>query len=40
MLQAALVWVRLFRGAASLPLEIGRAQYWEALPDDGARAAA
>jgi 3-oxoacyl-(acyl-carrier-protein) synthase/malonyl CoA-acyl carrier protein transacylase/acyl carrier protein len=35
MLQAALVWVRLFRGAASLPLEIGRAQYWEALPDDG-----
>jgi len=31
--QAALVWVRKFRGAASLPLEIGRLRYWEALPD-------
>jgi acyl transferase domain-containing protein/acyl carrier protein len=33
LLQAALVWMRLFRGAASLPLAIDRAELYQALPD-------
>jgi hypothetical protein len=35
LLQAALVWVRQFRAAASLPMAIDEITAWEALPDDG-----
>ncbi|MEU3844034.1 SDR family NAD(P)-dependent oxidoreductase, partial [Streptomyces sp. NPDC028635] len=33
LLQAALVWVRLFRDSAGLPLAVGRAELHHALPD-------
>ncbi|BBC32408.1 hypothetical protein SGFS_037020 [Streptomyces graminofaciens] len=33
LLQAGLVWVRLFRGTAGLPLSVGRADLHRALPD-------
>jgi NADP-dependent 3-hydroxy acid dehydrogenase YdfG len=35
LLQAALVWVRRFRGTASLPTAVDEMSYWEPLPDDG-----
>jgi hypothetical protein len=35
LLQAALVWVRLFRGVASLPTAVSRAELYEALPNGG-----
>jgi NADP-dependent 3-hydroxy acid dehydrogenase YdfG len=34
LLQSALVWVRLFRGRASLPMEISRIRLFDALPAD------
>ncbi|WP_065485307.1 type I polyketide synthase [Streptomyces sp. PTY087I2] len=33
LLQAGLVWVRIFRGTAGLPLSVGRADLHRALPD-------
>ncbi|MYX39937.1 beta keto-acyl synthase, partial [Streptomyces sp. SID89] len=33
LLQAALVWVRLFRGSAGLPLAVGHAELHHPLPD-------
>ena len=33
LLQAGLVWVRLFRGTAGLPLSVGRADLHHPLPD-------
>ncbi|MGW7522688.1 SDR family NAD(P)-dependent oxidoreductase, partial [Streptomyces sp. NPDC054783] len=33
LLQAALVWVRLFQGSAGLPLAVGRAELHHPLPD-------
>ncbi|MFJ1703213.1 SDR family NAD(P)-dependent oxidoreductase, partial [Kitasatospora sp. NPDC088346] len=35
MLQAGLVWMRLFRSTASLPLSVARAEFHRALPDRG-----
>ncbi|GAA3019412.1 hypothetical protein GCM10020229_33330 [Kitasatospora albolonga] len=33
LLQAALVWMRLYRSTASLPLSVARAELFQALPD-------
>ncbi|WP_149038624.1 SDR family NAD(P)-dependent oxidoreductase, partial [Kitasatospora sp. MBT63] len=35
LLQAGLVWMRLFRSTASLPLSVARAEFHQPLPDHG-----